>query len=278
MVLIALLVALSVERVYQAPAFWHVDFYLQRWLDWSLDKVAKRGYQQRLQHSGWQLVWLLLPAVAAGVLISVLDHGLVTFIASIMVLLLCMNCQPARAAYKGYLQAVNRNQQDEAKQYQQQLQHWAGVADSTPVNQLVCWINYQQYLAVVFYFLFFGVFGALAYASIQLAAGRFSQRFDAAPMTRLRWAVDFIPVRIAAFGLLIVGHFSRALPTWLSRLGNVKCSSLEVLCSVAERAEDVDHHQDDHTEVAAEQLKLMKRQQLLWLGVIALLTLGGGLY
>lgn len=277
MILIALLIALSVERVASLPVFWQMDFLLTRWLDWSQSKLPTR-YQQQL-NLGWaQALWLLLPAVLAGLLVGWLDNGVVTFIASIIALIVAMACPEARQAYKRYLTAANRADEAEVSTQQQILQQLAGNRDNRPVNETVCWLNYQYYVAVIFFFVLFGVFGALGYASIRSADNHDNQRLDALPLTKLRWFLDFIPVRLTGLGLLIVGHFSRALPAWLNALTDTARCHRDILADIVNKAEDTPHHPDDKTEAVGAQLTLMKRQQLVWLCVVALLTLTGALH
>ena len=155
MILIALLIALSIERVTHLPAFWQMDFLLGRWLDWSQQKLAASRYQQQLQKPWVQMLWLLLPALAAGLLVSWLDNLLVTFIGGIIALLVACSCQPARNAYKQYLKTANKGEPTD--QQQQQLQAFAGHDDTRAVEDTVCWLNYQYYVAIIFFFC--GVWG-----------------------------------------------------------------------------------------------------------------------
>ena len=75
MTLIALLIALSIERLYPLPAVWSIDFYMQRWMNWSQTKV--RYFQGQ---SAWALLLqILLPAALAWLLFHWLDSGLVNF-------------------------------------------------------------------------------------------------------------------------------------------------------------------------------------------------------
>ena len=277
MILIALLIALSIERVMHMPAFWQMDVLLLKWLDWSQQKLSS-DHQQKLNHPAIQMIWLILPALLAGLLVSWLDHGLVTFVASIIALLVAISCQPARDTYKAYLQAANKGDDEALQQQQQKLQAFAGVSAEHNVADTVSWLNYQYYIAGVFCFVAFGGFGALAYATIRSADIHYRERLAALPLSRIRWAMDFIPVRLTGLGLLIVGHFSRALPVWLASLTNLKRTGTQVLSVIIRQAEDMPHHPDDKTDAVATQLSLMKRQQIVWLCVIALLTLAGGLH
>ncbi|MGM0525274.1 MAG: regulatory signaling modulator protein AmpE [Pseudomonadota bacterium] len=278
MILIALLVALSIERVVQLPAFWHMDFYLSRWVQWSQEKLHSSSHRSKLEHPLIQLLWLLTPAILAGLLVSWLDHLLVTFICGIIALLISVSCQPARQAYKCYLKAANKGDEEDLEQHKQSLQQLAGHDQETAIEDTVSWLNYQHYVAVIFFYVAFGVFGALAYASIRLADSQYRETFNNLPLSRLRWAIDFIPVRLTGLGLMLVGNFSQALPTWLQSLGDFTSANHRVLAQLTDKAEDLPHHPDDKTDAVTKQLELMKRQQIAWLCVIAVLTIWGGLH
>jgi len=204
---------------------------------------------------------------------------LVTFLVSIAALLLAINCEPARVSYKAYLKAANRGDDETCQEYQRALSQYAGLGEKTSVNQSLIWINYRHYLAVMFYFVLFGSVGALLYATFRIAADAEnnpeSQDNSTSYWSRLLWFADWVPARLAGFGLLIVGHFSRALPVWIQLTSTPYSEPKSLLFEVAENAEDTPQHPDDKTEHAMCQLKLMRRQQIFWVAVIAVLTLSG---
>ncbi len=275
MVLIALLIALSIERLYHSPDALHWQFYLSRWQHWSASKLSDEKWQSVLA----TFLRTIAPALFVGLLIQLLDNLLVTFLVSIAALLLAINCEPARVSYKTYLKAANRGDDETCQEYQRALSQYAGLGEKTSVNQSLIWINYRHYLAVMFYFVLFGSVGALLYATFRIAADAEnnpeSQDNSTSYWSRLLWFADWVPARLAGFGLLIVGHFSRALPVWIQLTSTPYSEPKSLLFEVAENAEDTPQHPDDKTEHAMCQLKLMRRQQIFWVAVIAVLTLSG---
>lgn len=275
MVLIALLIALSIERLYHSPDTLHWQFYLSRWQHWSASKLS----DEKWKSAPATFLRTIVPALFVGLLIQLLDNLLVTFLVSIAALLLAINCEPARVSYKAYLKAANRGDDETCQEYQRALSQYAGLGEKTSVNQSLIWINYRHYLAVMFYFVLFGSVGALLYATFRIAADAEnnpeSQDNSTSYWSRLLWFADWVPARLTAFGLLIVGHFSRALPVWIRLTTTPHCEPKTLLFEVAENAEDTPQHPDDKTEHATCQLKLMRRQQIFWVAVIAVLTLSG---
>jgi AmpE protein len=87
--------------------------------------------------------------------------------------------------------------------------------------------------------------------------------------------VEWVPVRLAAVGFLIVGHFSRALPVWLSLCFDTSTCAKDVLTRVAIAAEDVQSEPDDLVTEAVTLVSLAKRNILFILSIVAILTLLG---
>jgi AmpE protein len=87
--------------------------------------------------------------------------------------------------------------------------------------------------------------------------------------------LDWLPVRITSLGYMFVGHFSKALPTWLESLMDLKKPTHEILIDVAQKSEDILVDEDDCTAEPCLLVRLAKRNLLLLLAVISILTLSG---
>ena len=87
--------------------------------------------------------------------------------------------------------------------------------------------------------------------------------------------LDWLPVRIASFGYMFVGHFSKAMPVWLESLFDSQKATHQVLIDVAEKSEDLLVNENDCTAEPCLLVRLAKRNVLLVLAVISVLTLSG---
>jgi len=87
--------------------------------------------------------------------------------------------------------------------------------------------------------------------------------------------LDWLPVRLTSFGYMMVGHFSKALPVWLESFFDVKKPADQVLGDVAKKSEDMMIDKQDCTAEPCLLVRLAKRNLLLLLAVVAVLTLGG---
>jgi AmpE protein len=87
--------------------------------------------------------------------------------------------------------------------------------------------------------------------------------------------LDWLPVRIASFGYMFVGHFSKAMPGWVESLFDRQKTTPRVLIGGAEKGEDLWGHAIDCTAEPCLLVRLAKRNVLLVLAVISILTLSG---
>ena len=92
---------------------------------------------------------------------------------------------------------------------------------------------------------------------------------------QLLFWLDWAPVRLTSFGYMLVGHFSKALPIWLENLFDFTKQPNAILIDVAQKSEDLQIDNEDCTAEPCLLVKLAKRNLLLLLAVISLLTLSG---
>jgi len=87
--------------------------------------------------------------------------------------------------------------------------------------------------------------------------------------------LDWLPVRIASFGYMFVGHFSQAMPTWLESIFDAGKPTYKVLIDVAQKSEDILVNNGDCIAEPCLLVRLAKRNLLLILAIISVLTLTG---
>ena len=88
-------------------------------------------------------------------------------------------------------------------------------------------------------------------------------------------ALDWIPVRITAFGFLLVGHFSSGLSAWLETLGTARMSAYELLNKVAQASEEINKNEKHYLQAPLQMVKLVKRNMIFLLVAISVMTLAG---
>jgi len=288
MMLMSLLLVLSLERLISKTPSWHIEKYASQYRDF----LQKKGWLGEKASSAALYFYLLVPALLLGAIEYWLLGAFLTFIEQSIVLFICIGCPVLRGIYKNFLNAAQRGDLQACSMYTDQLGHCASQSDSDgsssaegkSFGQHLTWLNYQHYAAVMLWFIAFGAPGALFYSisrsTTEALCGANHPLKGAAG--RLMFALDYIPVRVTAFGMLMMGHFSRALPEWLSHALQFDVPAYDVLTHISAKAEVLtpEEHQMQAENAAIEPrvlVKLAKRNVIFLLVITSALTLVGSL-
>ncbi len=276
MSLISLLIALAAER-YLSSTAWQFNTYYQHYL-----KFIKRS---SFIDSPWgsliaSYVAIFIPAIGCYLLLDLVDDGLLHIILSTLVLIVCFGCVTTRDKYKSYLKAAFRGETTTCELHHQQLQQDKNTTEMS-FGQLLVWLNYRYFIAIMVFFVLFGAPGALFYRLLTtLNEGTNVDELEISDEVtqstiKLQFWLDWLPVRIVSFGYMLVGHFSKAMPIWLESLFDVSKEPHQLLITVAEKSEDFMIDANDCTAEPCLLVRLAKRTLLLCLAVIAILVLTG---
>ncbi|HCM46111.1 MAG TPA: beta-lactamase regulator AmpE [Colwellia sp.] len=308
MSLLSLLIALAADRTLSAE-MWRFNFYYQHYLYFfSKNFTAKQGTIA-------SAVFIILPVIITYLLLDIIDNPVVQLLLSTVILLICFGCTTTRDSYKSYLISAFRGEETTTKMYHQQLLTDKNLPNMGFGQALIWlnyryYIAIMLYFIIfgaagaVFYRLLTTVIehkkaqciasAAEKNAEVQSTSaevdkaeydgldevpheGKIAPNIIAGCQNHhdvLFW-VDWLPVRIASFGYMFVGHFSKALPVWLESLFDNKKATHQVLIDVAEKSEDIMVNEDDCTAEPCLLVRLAKRNVLLVLAVISILTLAG---
>ena len=299
MMLMSLLLVLSLERLITKTPNWHIEKYAGQYRALLKDMGLINLYEEKESEdarkkasSAALYFYLLLPAILLGLIEYWVLGAFLTFIEQSIVLFVCIGCPALRAVYKNFLNAADRGDLQACSMYTDQLGHCASQSDSDgsagaegkSFGQHLTWLNYQHYAAVMLWFIAFGAPGALFYALSRstteaLCSANHPLKGAAG---RLMFALDYIPVRVTAFGMLMMGHFSRALPEWIKYALQFDVSAYDVLTEISSKAEvltpDEQQLQAENAAVEPKVLvKLAKRNVIFLLVITSALTLVGSL-
>ncbi|MDG1751950.1 MAG: beta-lactamase regulator AmpE [Thalassotalea sp.] len=322
MSLISLLIALAAER-YLSSSAWQFSMYFSRYLAFFRRYLALGSPSKSMLANS---IFVLIPVIGCYFLLGLVDNSLIHLVISTVVLIVCFGCVNTRDVYKQYLMAAFRGELTTCDMHHKQLLADKNLPDMG-FGQMLIWLNYRYFIAIMIFFVVFGAPGALFYrlmckvneASVEKAIAN-SDGADEAMVSQsaesaeeiseltqdsneshqdalheissdaetaeetsdvtdfnqqLLFWLDWLPVRLLAFGYMLVGHFSRALPVWLENLFDVGKLPHNVLISVAEKSEDFMIDKNDCTAEPCLLVRLAKRSLLLCLSVIAMLILTG---
>jgi AmpE protein len=279
MSLISLLIALAAER-HLSSHLWQFNYYYRKYLAAWKQQDSTKNF---LQNKSKALLFLIVPSVSVAGISILLADGLLNFIFSTLVLIVCFGCIKSREAYKCFLRSAFRGESTTCELNRQQLLQDKGLEDQG-FGQSLVWLNYRYYIAIMIFFVLFGAAGAVFYRLLTTLVERNPDDEIVIEPSLLQQAkqllalIDWLPVRITAFGYMFVGHFSKAMPTWLESLYNFSASPNTILVSVAQVAEDYSVDDSDCTAEPCLLVRLAKRNLLLLLAVISALTIAGVLH
>ncbi|PKG81489.1 regulatory signaling modulator protein AmpE [Colwellia sp. 75C3] len=304
MSLLSLLIALAADRTLSAE-MWRFNFYYQHYLHFfSKNFTAKQGTIA-------SAVFIIVPVIATYLLLDIIDNPVLQLLLSTVILIICFGCTTTRNSYKSYLLSAFRGEETTTEMHHQQLLTDKNLPNMG-FGQALIWLNYRYYIAIMLYFTVFGAAGAVFYRLLttviehkkaQCMASAAEKQAEAQTTSAndseeeqegqheasvapnimsgcqnhhdvLFW-IDWLPVRIASFGYMFVGHFSKAVPVWLESLFDSEKPTHQVLIDVAEKSEDIMVNENDCTAEPCLLVRLAKRNVLLVLAVISILTLSG---
>lgn len=277
MTILALLISLALERVSFKRPTWEGKHYAHLYLQ----QMINRQWLTPESSAVYWLLTALIPAFLTAILLGWLPGSLLTFLAQTLVLFVCIGSQVLRDTYKCFLQAASRGDLEACYLYGQQMGH----CDSKPDKcgsfglQLV-WLNFQYYGGVVIAFVLFGAPGAVFYTLVREGFEYCceSEEFGVAAASTVRHWVDWLPVRICAFGMLVVGNFANGLPVWIASLLDTKTSAVSILTKVSAASEVLPTDENGQTDITVEPtilVRLAKRNMMFMLVVVSLLTVFG---
>lgn len=307
MKLMILIIVMVLERFWTKLDDWHANRAVEHRVLALRAKLAKFLGNSFLGSTlALVLVWIGLPLVAAW-LFTALDHSmlgvLIDFVLSILLLLLLLAPRQMHRQVNRLRTACLGEDAETAAQCRAQLTEGAALNAQTPLPQQlaerIITLGYQEWFAVLFWFVLLGPAAALFYRLTDWLAhdaNRAADGFDGSsnPPQQLLGLLDWPVVRIYAALLLLAGGFNRGLDAWLngedspesSQLSSLAQKNANLIGRVGHAALELVHEDDcgDAEMCLADQSRWFKnawaivlRALLIGLGVVALFTLSGWL-
>jgi AmpE protein len=284
MILISIILALIIERLAAKEDAWQLHTYIKHYISISeSNSLLSKIYTRRIDF----ILWLLLPVIVLYAVSETLSFALFELAINVIVLLVCFGCVHLRKQYKSYLNALQRKDDQAASLYAHQMGQIGteNQGEQTPgeetLGQTIAWINFRYYGAVIFWFVILGPCGALGYSLLRnvtdLTQSEQGLQFSAHKswLSQCLYWADWLPARIVSFGYLIIGNFSQGTDTYLNYMFNFRVSNRQVVGEIAQAVEQVEQAFVGCSFEAKCMVKLVKRNMLLILAAIALLTLFG---
>lgn len=269
MTLISLLLVLAIERITTKSELWRSETYTLPYIH-----LLKSNGWLYVQGKAWQVyLAVAIPTLVFWGIYQWMDHSLVILLLNLFVLFTAVGCPHIRAKFKGYLQASNRGDFAARDQFAKELDFDSESEFS--FGQHMVWINFRYYFAIAFWFALLGGTGAALYLTARLVESQANDKYNQTAAGRVMAILDWVPARLSTIGFLLVGHFSRGIKVFSHYLFDFTVPAKNIVLEVAKACEEVEIDTNDCTEEPCTMLRLAKRNMVLLLATMAILTLGG---
>ncbi|MDT8451990.1 MAG: regulatory signaling modulator protein AmpE [Gammaproteobacteria bacterium] len=280
MALISIIISLMLDHSFRHQHHW-------RDLSW-FERYTQRIYNYIKTDN----VWLKLAAVLAPILLMFallqlalfdVSLGLFYFLFSIAVLFYCLGPNSLSNDIDAYLDARSLGDDDEALHYASLLT--GRPASASPDQQIsdvthaILSVVNERVFSVLFWFVLLGPLGAVLYHLIAYL----SKQDDAAaslrePAAFIQASMAWAPARLLAIGYALTGHFDGAVQAHQNRPQetDIALSNYDVLINTGMGALR-DQECSDEISCIRSARSLVTRSILVWIAMLALLTLGGWL-
>lgn len=239
-------------------------------------------------NNGWVVLSavLVLPLtliIAIQLVLSDLLFGTLYFLFGIAVLFYCLGPACLSSEVDAYLDARSIGDDDEAMHYAGGLTEQS--VSTTPdqqtneVTRAILTMANERTFSLLFWFVLLGPFGAALYRLVTYISKQEdtnSRTTRSASLVQITMA--WLPARMLALGYALTGHFDGAIQAYRSRSTEVDLlqSNHEVLVSSGMGALRHQRMNDEISCIRAAR-DLVMRSIIIWITVLALLTLGGWL-
>lgn len=280
MALISIILSLLLDR-----ALRHLHD-LRDW-SWFEHYTGMLGNFIKTRNAWLKLVLILLLPLSIILLIQLvlMDFlfGIPYFVFGVITLLYCLGPACLSSDIDAYLDARSLGDDDEALHYAGSLTEKAAstVPDqqTSDVTRAILLVANERIFSVLFWFVLLGPFGAVLY---RLVANISKRLEDVDPMIRYATLAEgiiaWIPAHLLAAGYALTGHFDGAFRAYQSRPheSNISLTNRDVLVTTGLGALRGQEVTDEISGIKAAR-DLVMRSIMVWIAVLALLTLGGWL-
>ncbi len=227
---------------------------------------------------------LVIPVLVVAVIQYLLQDFLLQLpylIYSVLVFAYCLGPACLSSDVELYLDARRLGDEDEAL-------HYAGIITERPastapdqqtsdVTRAILYVANERIFAVIFWFVILGPAGAVLYR----LATSLTKQDDlndslSAVATLFQAVLTWVPTRMLAMGYALTGHFEGALQAYRNRPyeSDLALENYDVLVNTGMGALRDQEAADEISSIISAR-NLVMRSILIWIAVLALLTLGG---
>lgn len=279
MALISIILGLMLDRM-----FLHLhELRDMSWFEYFAQKIC---HLTRYKLPPLQYILIITPPllIVLGIqyLLSGMLFNLPEFIFGILVLMYCLGPACLATDIEAYLHAREVGDDDEAFHYAGAITERAASTSpdqqTTDVTRAIFHVANERIFSAIFWFVILGPFGALLYRLTSELSKQVEQYDLAAFAGFIQAIMSYIPARMLAAGYAFTGNFDAAWHAYHDRIksADIATSNYEVLISAGLGAMKDMEMKNEIASIHAAQALVM-RSVMVWIAVLAVLTLGGWL-
>lgn len=236
---------------------------------------------------------LTLPLILTIALLSIAFHEVwfnsLSFLFNVVILLFCLDVRNAREQLQQYFNAAAQNETQATFRYGAEFLAQSKTHSRT--NDLVSVIrgittqlfsHADKFIfSVIFWYVLTGITGAATYAILTyfVESACFEAESWKKAASRLQQYIDWLPSRLTGFTYALMGHFSAGFQYWRQNLLTYPDQIPNFALNVGMAALELDPEEEKNRDLALADteenkkgLDLIHRTIILWIVVIALLT------
>lgn len=151
--------------------------------------------------------------------------------------------------------------------------------NTRPISEAMLANTNSRIMAVIFWYVVFGLFGAVLYRVISQVAAQSDAKYPglgrlAHLASFFEGLLDWIPARLTGIGYVFAGDFVNGFSQWLLHFTGGLRSNRQLLIATGLGAMNLNREKNGDIEEARQVLRLIDRSLVIWVVLITIFTLG----
>jgi len=277
MALISIIIGLFLDRNFRQLH----DLRDMAWFEFYTQKILR--FTGRLLPPVQFILILVIPLTVMlfiQILLNDFLFNLPGFVFGILVFIYCLGPTCLSTEVEAYIHARTVGDEDEALHYAGSITgESASISPDqqiSDVTRAILYVANERIFATIFWFVILGPFGAISYRLVSQLSKHIESGELAAFSEFVHALMAWIPARMLAAGYALTGNFDGAYHTYRDRAHtyDISQSNYEVLVATGLGAMRTLEMEDEIASIHAAQALVM-RAVIVWIGILAVMTLGG---
>ena len=273
-------------------AVYKLGFFQERLsIDRVFDLIREKLFDdKKLNKPMYFWVALCLPAALILVVWLVLKGLLIGLLSLLIWIVIAYFCFNQQYRYEKVGSALEALKADDMKTVMEHVGHLEETIPMQDINKkefgaafgnLIIWMQYRRLAAVLIYFMLLGPAMAVLYCSALYYEDYFQNKTKSPTLfKKFIFILDWVPARLVSFTYLLTGNFPRGSIAWTKKALLPHQVAYDVITDVSTKSIYSDEQllSEETSVISNSYFQLAKRTSVLWLVILALLTIFGVIF